>query len=132
MGERAQSSVRKGSIIRICPPDTIQMLKSKWKVKRFLPCTAREGRRCSRVKPPHRAHRFNLGSHLILETHGWDVASHGSVFLVVTTLRLRVEFAVREGFFKARAVDFVEMNRTHAWGRKRRKGSLPSARATVW
>lgn len=115
MGGIAQSSVQKGNITFVCPPNTIQMLKSKLKVKLFLPPT----------------HGFNLASHLILETHRWNVAPHSSVFFVVTALRLRVEFAVCDGFFKARAVDFVEMNRTHTWGRKRRKGSLPSAHATV-
>lgn len=40
---------------------------------------------------------------------------------MVTALRLRVELAVRDRFFKARTVNFVEMNWPHALGKKGRK-----------
>lgn len=73
------------------------------------------------TSPRSLASGSRLASHLILETHGRDVASHSSIFFVVTALRLRVEFAVRDRFLKARTVNFVEMNRTHALGEKRRK-----------
>lgn len=41
----------------------------------------------------------NLTSHLILETHGWNVAPYSSIFLMITTQRLCIELAVRDGFF---------------------------------
>lgn len=72
-----------------------------------------------------------LASHLVLKTHGRNVAPHSSILLVVAALRLHVELAVRDGFLKARAVDFVEMNWTHAFGRGEKEKVLSPARATV-
>lgn len=57
--------------------------------------------------------------HLLLEAHGGDVTSHTSIFLMVAALRLSIEFAVYDGLFIPRALNFIEMDGSYPWGRKK-------------
>lgn len=65
--------------------------------------------------------------HLLLEVHGGDVTSHASIFLVVAALRLGVELAVYDGLLIPRALNFIEMDGSYAWGRNKQTNKQTQA-----